>query len=403
MVKQLSIESLLKHGSKQWNDARRANRVQIDSTGATFPQLFSANADLSGLILVGTEWEKCDLSRVSFREADLSNAYFHGGRLQDCDFRGAKLDGATFERLKLVRCDFTNAEGLDGVEFDDCDLDRVTGIDGVDAPPAPPPPVVGITSFTREQRTAAIVAQQNAESELPPFRPGDEPVRYLMRWLKHAANPPAWVLDVPSLRLPPPLRLGSGASFEFLYRDAVKSRLEGRRAIPDASMVKRAMEVIADGGPDCALAVVYLTELGEAIPLPADAALATITEQVERSLANEDGTGDLDPRLAQGLLVLGGAEVAGEYFGEVRMRLAAGKLCAALLEAGFTPDNNWEEAVSSTEASLDLAHVATNGQRENLEPIFRAYASLPDDARMRRLAYNAEALAHLEALLASGR
>ena len=76
---------------------RKDGRVAIDHTGATFAQLFSANADLSGLQLIGSEWEKCDLSKVSFREADLSNAYFHGGRLQDCDFRGANLEGATFE------------------------------------------------------------------------------------------------------------------------------------------------------------------------------------------------------------------------------------------------------------------------------------------------------------------
>ena len=31
-------------------------------------------------MLIGSEWEACDLSKLNFREADLSNAYFHGGQ-----------------------------------------------------------------------------------------------------------------------------------------------------------------------------------------------------------------------------------------------------------------------------------------------------------------------------------
>ena len=128
---------LLKNGSAEWNRLRKAGKVPTDHTGATFAQLFSANADLSGLALVGSEWEQCDLSKVSFRDTDLSNAYFHGGRLQDCDFRGANLDGATFERLKLLRCDFSGAQGLEALELDDVDMDRVAGLDGEEAPAAP--------------------------------------------------------------------------------------------------------------------------------------------------------------------------------------------------------------------------------------------------------------------------
>ena len=97
MAKQLSIEELLKNGSKQWNQLKRDGKVGTDHTGATFAQLFSANADFSGITLVGSEWEKCDLSKVNFRDADLSNAYFHGGRIQETDFRGANLQGANFE------------------------------------------------------------------------------------------------------------------------------------------------------------------------------------------------------------------------------------------------------------------------------------------------------------------
>src|SRR6476660_3092691 len=113
MPKAQTIDELLKGGSTQWNKLRKSGKVITDHTGATFAQLFSANADLSGLGLVGTEWDKCDLSKMNFRETDLQNAYFHGGRLQDCDFRGANLEGATFERVKLLRCDFSGAKGLD--------------------------------------------------------------------------------------------------------------------------------------------------------------------------------------------------------------------------------------------------------------------------------------------------
>src|SRR5437868_14901397 len=81
MPKAPSSEKLLQNGSAEWNKLRKAGQVPNDHTGATFTQLFSANADLSGLGLVGSEWERCDLSKINFRDADLSNAYFHGGRL----------------------------------------------------------------------------------------------------------------------------------------------------------------------------------------------------------------------------------------------------------------------------------------------------------------------------------
>ncbi len=399
MAKPQTIEQLLKTGSKQWNELRRENKVQLDHTGATFPHLFSANADLSALILIGSEWEKCDLSRVSFRESDLSNSYFHGGRLQDCDFRGANLEGATFEKLKLLRCDFTDATGLEQLEFDDCDMDRVLGLNGEDAPPPPPPPAVGITSFTREQRAATMAAQQHAVSELPPFRPTDAPARFLARWLKHVANPPVWVLDVPDLRLPLPVRMTSGATLEHLFREAVKARLEGRRPVPDLPMVERSKAAVEAGGAETALAVVYLQEVGEEAA-SSDAGIATLTEMLERSLANEDATGDVDPRTTAALLRFRATDVANEHLGEVRMRLSACHLFTALLEAGFTPENNWEEAVDSMEAALDLAHLATNGQRDRLSEMFNAFALLPDDVRMRRLAYNSEAVRHLEATIA---
>jgi hypothetical protein len=399
MAKQLNIEELLKAGSKQWNQLRKDNKVPLDHTGATFPQLFSANADLSGLTLIGTEWEKCDLSKVSFRETDLSNAYFHGGRLQDCDFRGCNLEGATFEKLKLLRCDFTGAQGIEQAEFDDCDMDRVVGLDGEDAPPPPPPPAVGITSFTREQRAAAMAAQQPAESELPPFRPSDEPGKMLFRWLKHVSNPPVWVLDVPNLRLPLPVRMATGIGLENLYREAVKARLEGRRPVPDMAGVQKAHTLVANGGSDVSLAVVYLREVGEEVTA-SEPSIDALNELLHRGMESEDPTADVDPRITNALVELKATADALEVVGELRMRLAACQLFTALLEAGFTPENNWEEAVDSAEASQDLAHVSTNGQRDRLGDMFRAYAELPDDVRMRRLAYLAEATAHVESMAA---
>ena len=58
MPKAPTIETLLKNGSAEWNKLRKAGKVGADHTGATFAQLFSANADLSELELIGTEWEK---------------------------------------------------------------------------------------------------------------------------------------------------------------------------------------------------------------------------------------------------------------------------------------------------------------------------------------------------------
>ncbi len=399
MAKAPSIETLLKNGSKEWNNLRKAGKVPIDHTGATFAQLFSANADLSGLALIGSEWEKCDLSKVSFRETDLSNSYFHGGRLQDCDFRGANLEGATFEKLKLLRCDFTGAKGLEALDLDDVDMDRVVGLNGEEAPPPPPPPAVGITSFTREQRTAALAQAMNAsDSDLPPFRPADPPGTLLFRGLKHFTNPPLWVLDVPGLRPPLPARFVPGSSLESLYREAVKTRLENRRPVPDNQQVEKALEIIEKGAPEVALAVMYLREVGSEIR-PSDAAIETLSQQLTQELEEEDATGQVDPRVTGALVELKATQVAQEQVGELRVRLAACALFTSLLEAGFAPDNNWEEAVDSQEAALDLAHQATGGNREMLAEAFAAFSNLPDEVRMRRLAYLAEATAHLEALL----
>lgn len=399
MPKAPSIETLLRSGSSEWNRLRKAGQVALDHTGATFAQLFSANADLSGLGLVGTEWEKCDLSKVSFREADLSNAYFHGGRLQDCDFRGANLEGATFEKVKLLRCDFSGAKGLEDLELEDVDLDRVVGLNGEEPPPPPPPPAHGITSFTREQRAAAeaaaVEAAQPAE-ELPPFRPQDPPSALLFRGLKKLA-PPAWVLDVPGLRPPPPGRLTSGSGLESLLREAVKVRLENRRPAADPSAVERAQKALRIGGKDAAFAALYLKEVGVE-PAFRFSAAKGLAEQLRAEVEVDDLTGQIDPRIAGALLALELPREGAEYLGEARRRLSAAQLFSALLEAGFHPENNWEEALESSEAALDLASLATGEQREELADAFRAFAGLPDESRLRRLAYLAESSAHLDAL-----
>ena len=112
----------------------------------------------------------------------------------------------------------------------------------------------------------------------------------------------------------------------------------------------------------------------------------------------EDATSDVDPRITGALLELKASAEALDLVGELRMKLAAATLFSSLLEAGFAPDNNWEEAVDSQEASQDLAHIASNGNRPMLGDAFKSFAELPDEVRMRRLAYLAEATAHVEAM-----
>jgi len=376
---------------------RQAGKVPHDHTGATFAQLFSANADLSGLGLVGSEWEKCDLSRVSFREADLSNSYFHGGRLQDCDFRGSKLEGATFEKMKLVRCDFSGAQGLEDVEFDEVDMDRVTGLHGEEPPPGPTPPAHGVTSFTREQRTAAAAGALGPMDELPPFRPQDSPGTLVFRGLKSLAATPSWVLDVPGLRLPTPDRGPGGTSLESLYRESVQTRLENRRPAADPEVVKRAQSALRLGARDAPFAAMYLREVGLESNFRFSAAKA-LRDALHAEMEVDDLTSPFDPRTAGALFELKLSQQASEFFGEARRRLSAAQLFTALLEAGFTPENNWEEALDSAEPAQELAALATGGDRKALEEGFRAFAALPEEARLRRLAYLAESTGHLQAL-----
>jgi hypothetical protein len=396
MSKVPSIENLLKGGSAEWNRLRKLGKVSTEHTGATFSQLFSANADLSGLDLVGSEWEKCDLSKMNFRETDLSNAYFHGGRLQDCDFRGANLEGATFERMKVLRCDFSGARGLDSLELDEVDLDRVVGLNG-EAPPPPPPPAHGVTSFTREQRLHAETVAAEQVIEHLPYRPQDPPGTLLVRGLGAMGAVPLWVLDVPGLRPPVPQQPAAGSSLESLYREAVRARLEGRRPISDQEAVKRAQRALQLGAKDAAVAAMYLRELGEA-PLFRFSAAKALKAALREELDVEDATGAVDPRTTGALLGLKLPHEVTEQLGEVRRRLAAAQLFSALLEAGFTPEHNWEEAMESADSAMDLATVAAGEDRGELSEALRSFAGLPLEARLRRLAYLAESSAHLAEL-----
>jgi len=402
MPKAPSIEKLLQNGSAEWNKLRKAGQVPTDHTGATFTQLFSANADLSGLGLVGSEWERCDLSKINFRDTDLSNAYFHGGRLQDCDFRGANLEGATFEKLKLLRCDFTGAKGLEEVEMEDVDMDRVVGLDGQEAPPPPPPPAQGITAFTREQRekalgaaAAAVVGAVPSSEELPPFKPQDPPGALFFRALKRLASPPVWVLDVPGLRPLVPQRLPPGSSLEAMYREAVKTRLENKKPGADPGAVDRAQKALRMGGKDAAVAAMYLREVG-VLPLFRFSAAKVLKDALRAEVEVDDLTGSIDPRVTGALLELRLTHEVVEHLQEARRRLAATQLYTALLEAGFNPENNWEEALESAEPAMELAQLATGEERTALFEGFQVFAALPDEARLRRLAYLAETVTNLE-------
>ncbi len=401
MAKAPTIEKLLAAGSAEWNRLRKAGKVGNDHTGATFSQLFSANADLSGLELVGSEWEKCDLTKMNFRDADLTNAYFHGGRLQDCDFRGANVTGATFERMKILRCDFTGAKGLEEIELDEVDLDRVQGLHGEAAPPPPPPPTHGVTSFTREQRiqseASAAAAQTQAAAELPPFRPHDPPAALLTRGLTQVGAPPAWTLDVPGLRPPLGAQVSVGTSMESLYREAVRARLEGRAPVSDPEAVNRAHRALQLGSKEAPSAAMYLRELNLEPEFRFSAAKA-LKSMLREEIGIDDLTGAVDPRVTGALSYLRLPFETVDHLAEVRRRLNAAVLFTALLEAGFTPEHNWEEALESQETAVELASNATGGNRAALTEGFSAFYGLPEEAQLRRLAYLAESAWHLEQL-----
>jgi hypothetical protein len=206
---------------------------------------------------------------------------------------------------------------------------------------------------------------------------------------------PAWALDAPSLRPPLPPQVSGGAGLESLLREAVRARLEGRKPHADAEASRRAQQALRAGGRDAAFGALYLREVG-VTPEFRFAPAQGLRQQLTAELEVDDATGQIDPRICGALLALRLPRNAAEAFGEARRRLAAAQLFTALLEAGFFPDNNWEEAVDSADAALELLERA--GGREVAGEAFRTFATLPEEARLRRLAYLAESAAHLEAL-----
>lgn len=232
---------------------------------------------------------------------------------------------------------------------------------------------------------------------MPPFSPQDPPGTLLFRGLKRLGGPLPWVLDTPGLRPPLPTRLLPGTGLEALLREAVKTRLEGSRPITDPDGVTRAQAALRLGSKDAAFGVMYLREVGVE-PLFRFSASAVLKGALKADLEADDLTGPVDPRVAGALWELRLPRELDEAFGEVRRRLAATQLFSALLEAGFTPDNNWEEAVDASEAALDLVALSVGDRRDLLTEAFSAFAGLPEEARLRRLAYLAEAATHLEQL-----
>jgi hypothetical protein len=204
------------------------------------------------------------------------------------------------------------------------------------------------------------------------------------------------VLDAPSLRPTLPGRLPPGVSLETLYRDAVKSKLEGSKPTAEPDAVKRANGALKMGAKEAPYAAVYLREVGVE-PAYRFASAKALKTALQQEIEVDDLTGAIDPRLTGALLALQLPHEGMEYLPEARRRLAATQLFTALLEAGFTPEHNWQEALDASDAALELAQ-AVGLSREELEASYRVFAALPDEARVRRLAYLAEAASNLEAL-----
>ncbi|MCL2625688.1 MAG: pentapeptide repeat-containing protein [Cystobacterineae bacterium] len=378
------IESLLKNGSKKWNQLRQEGKIAEDYTGATFVQLFSANANLAELCLAGSEWEACDLSRVSFRNTDLSNAYFHGGRLQDCDFRNAQLDGATFENLKLVRCNFSGAKGLKALELLAVDMDAVVGLEELDEeedeeeklPPPPPTPAFA----------------QN-------FRPFDTLEQLFQKGLRRLEQIPLWVLDVYELAPPLPSQAPTTLSPEGLLRDFAKAKLTGPKPTVTETGLQRAQAALTQNNADVACAIVYLHRMGVAFSC-SETVLRSLHHAFRETIEVDDLTGAVDPRLVHALHLSGAKQELLGSLDELRMRLSAAQLFTALLQAELSPHNPlWKEAVENDETATSLSQMAAGGDLGFLEEAFRIFAGLPEEIQLQRLAYLSVSTQIVEGLL----
>ncbi|MGA9526277.1 MAG: pentapeptide repeat-containing protein, partial [Myxococcaceae bacterium] len=208
---------------------------------------------------------------------------------------------------------------------------------------------------------------------------------------------PAWTLDVPGLRPPLGAQVSVGTSMESVYREAVRARLEGRVPVSDPEAVKRAQRALQLGSKEAAHAAMYLRELNVESEFRFSAAKA-LKSMLREEIEVDDLTGAVDPRVTGALASLRLPFETVDHLAEVRRRLNAAVLFTALLEAGFTPEHNWEEALESQETALELASNATSGNRPALTEGFAAFYGLPEEARLRRLAYLAESAWHLEQL-----
>jgi uncharacterized protein YjbI with pentapeptide repeats len=388
------IEVLLKNGSKAWNQMRQEGKVAEDHTGATFVQLFSANANLAKLCLAGSEWEACDLSNVSFRDADLSNAYFHGGRLQDCDFRHAKLGGATFERLKLVRCNFAGAKGLRALELSDVDMDRVTGLDEVEEADdeGEENQKLQTSPFAKDDDDAPPAFAQN-------FRPFDSPEQLFQNGLRRLEHIPLWVLDVHELSPPLPSQSPLALGPEGLLRDLAKAQLTKQKPAVTEACLQRAKAALTQNSADVACAMVCLHHVGAAFSC-SDVVLRSLQDAFYETIDLDDLTGAVDPRLVQALKLSGAEGMLLGSLDELRIRLSAAQLFTALLQAGLSPDNPlWKEAVKSDETAASLCEMASGGDFPFLEEAFHIFAALPEEIQLQRLAYLTVSNQKVEALL----
>ena len=377
---------------------RQEGKVAEDYTGATFVQLFSANTNLAKLCLAGSEWEACDLSNVSFRDADLSNAYFHGGRLQDCDFRHAELGGATFERLKLVRCNFTGAKGMRALELMDVDMDRVIGLDEIEEADEEE------DEAKADGQTASSPLASEGEEEAPlayaqNFRPFDSPGQLFQQGLRRLENIPLWVLDVYELSPPLPSQNPTPLSPEGLLRDLAKAKLTHQKPAVTEAGLQRANAALAQNSADVACAIVYLHHVGAAFSC-SETVLRSLQNAFEETIELDDLTGAVDPRLVHALKLAKAETALLNSLDELRVRLSAAQLFTALLQAGLSPEGPlWKEAVAKDETAASLGEMASGGDMDFLEEAFHIFAGLPEEIQLQRLAYLAASNQRVEGLL----
>jgi len=355
---------------------RQEGKVDDDHTGATFVQLFSANTNLAKLCLAGSEWEACDLSNVSFRNADLSNAYFHGGRLQDCDFRYAELGGATFEKLKLVRCNFTGAKGLGSLELVAVDTDRVTGLDELEE-----------NEENEDNEKSKAKPENTPSASAQHFRPFDSPEQLFQNGLRHLEQIPLWVLDVYELNPPLPSQNPTPLSPEGLLRDLAKTKLSHQKPTATEMGLQRAKTALSQNSADVACAIVYLSHLGVEFSL-SETVLHSLRHAFQETINVDDLTGAVDPRLVHALKLCKEEQALFNSLDELRIRLSAAQLFTALLQAQLAPGNaSWKEAVENNETATSLCKMASGGDLDFLEEAFFIFAGLPEEIQLQRLAY----------------